>query len=75
MALRMRFEHRAHREHSRFGGIAGAAVGGAKIVVFVALVLLVISLVSTGFRGGFRRVRNLQPNGSFGDVAVIPMPP
>jgi uncharacterized membrane protein YtjA (UPF0391 family) len=38
-----------------FGGIAGAAVGIAKIVFFVALVLFVISLLSTGFRGGFRR--------------------
>jgi uncharacterized membrane protein YtjA (UPF0391 family) len=38
-----------------FGGIAGAAVGIAKIAFFVALVLFVISLLSTGFRGGFGR--------------------
>jgi uncharacterized membrane protein YtjA (UPF0391 family) len=38
-----------------FGGIAGAAVGIAKIVVFVALALFVISLLTTGFRGGFGR--------------------
>jgi uncharacterized membrane protein YtjA (UPF0391 family) len=38
-----------------FGGIAGAAVGIAKIVFFVALVLFVISLLTTGFRGGFGR--------------------
>ena len=38
-----------------FGGIAGAAVGIAKIVFFIALVLFVISLLATGFRGGFGR--------------------
>lgn len=38
-----------------FGGIAGAAVGIAKIVFFVALVLFVISLLAGGFRGGFGR--------------------
>jgi uncharacterized membrane protein YtjA (UPF0391 family) len=38
-----------------FGGIAGAAVGIAKIVFFVALVLFVISLLAGGMRGGFRR--------------------
>jgi len=39
----------------RFGGIAGAAVGIAKIVFFVALVLFVISLIARGMRGGFGR--------------------
>jgi uncharacterized membrane protein YtjA (UPF0391 family) len=38
-----------------FGGIAGAAVGIAKIVFFIALVLFVISLLFGGFRGGFGR--------------------
>jgi uncharacterized membrane protein YtjA (UPF0391 family) len=38
-----------------FGGIAGAAVGTAKIVFFVALVLFLISLLFGGFRGGFSR--------------------
>ena len=38
-----------------FGGIAGAAVGMAKIVFFVALVLLVVSLLFGGLRGGFGR--------------------
>ncbi len=38
-----------------FGGIAGAAVGIAKIVFFVALVLFLISLLAGGFRGGFGR--------------------
>ena len=38
-----------------FGGIAGAAVGIAKIVFFMALVLLVISLIVGGMRGGFGR--------------------
>jgi uncharacterized membrane protein YtjA (UPF0391 family) len=38
-----------------FGGIAGAAVGIAKIIFFIALVLFVISLLSAGFRGGFGR--------------------
>ena len=37
-----------------FGGIAGAAVGLAKIVFFVALVLFLISLVFGFSRGGFR---------------------
>jgi uncharacterized membrane protein YtjA (UPF0391 family) len=37
-----------------FGGIAGAAVGMAKIVFFVALVLFLISLVF-GFSRGSRR--------------------
>ena len=36
-----------------FGGIAGAAVGSAKIVFFVALALFVISLIARGMRGGF----------------------
>ncbi|HUC48625.1 MAG TPA: DUF1328 family protein [Xanthobacteraceae bacterium] len=38
-----------------FGGIAGAAIGIAKIVFFVALALFVISLLAGGMRGGFRR--------------------
>ncbi len=38
-----------------FGGIAGAAVGIAKIVFFVALVLFLISLIAGGLRGGFGR--------------------
>ena len=38
-----------------FGGIAGAAVGIAKIVFFVALVLFIISLIAGGMRGGFGR--------------------
>jgi uncharacterized membrane protein YtjA (UPF0391 family) len=36
-----------------FGGIAGAAVGIAKIVFVVALVLFLLSLVYGGFRGSF----------------------
>jgi uncharacterized membrane protein YtjA (UPF0391 family) len=36
-----------------FGGIAGAAVGIAKIVFFVALILFVVSLIFGGMRGGF----------------------
>jgi uncharacterized membrane protein YtjA (UPF0391 family) len=38
-----------------FGGIAGTAVGLAKIIFFVALVLFVISLVFGGMRGSFGR--------------------
>jgi uncharacterized membrane protein YtjA (UPF0391 family) len=38
-----------------FGGIAGTAVGLAKIVFFVAIVLFLISLIFGGLRGGFRR--------------------
>jgi uncharacterized membrane protein YtjA (UPF0391 family) len=38
-----------------FGGIAGAAVGMAKIVFFVALVLFLVSLLAGGLRGGFGR--------------------
>ena len=38
-----------------FGGIAGAAVGIAKIIFFVALVLFVISLIVGGMRGGLGR--------------------
>jgi uncharacterized membrane protein YtjA (UPF0391 family) len=38
-----------------FGGIAGAAIGIAKIVFFVALALFVISLLTHGLRGGFGR--------------------
>jgi uncharacterized membrane protein YtjA (UPF0391 family) len=37
-----------------FGGIAGTAVGLAKIVFFLALVLFLISLLFGGFRGRFR---------------------
>jgi uncharacterized membrane protein YtjA (UPF0391 family) len=38
-----------------FGGIVAAAVGIAKIIFFVAIVLFLISLVFGGFRGGFGR--------------------
>jgi uncharacterized membrane protein YtjA (UPF0391 family) len=38
-----------------FGGIAGTAVGLAKIIFVVALVLLVVSLIFGGMRGGFGR--------------------
>jgi uncharacterized membrane protein YtjA (UPF0391 family) len=38
-----------------FGGIAGTAVGLAKIVFLVAMVLLVISLIFGGMRGSFGR--------------------
>jgi uncharacterized membrane protein YtjA (UPF0391 family) len=38
-----------------FGGIAGAAVGMAKIVFVVALVLFLISLIAGGMRGSFSR--------------------
>jgi len=38
-----------------FGGIAGAAVGIAKIVFVVALVLFLISLIAGGMRGSFSR--------------------
>ena len=38
-----------------FGGIAVTAVGMAKIVFFIALVLLLISLLFGGLRGGFDR--------------------
>ncbi len=37
-----------------FGGIAGAAVGMAKIVFFVALVMFLISLVFGFSRGSLR---------------------
>ena len=37
------------------GGIAGAAVGIAKIVFLVALVLFVLSLIAGGMRSGFGR--------------------
>jgi uncharacterized membrane protein YtjA (UPF0391 family) len=44
-----------------FGGIAGAAVGIAKIVFFVALVLFLISLIfggsAAGLAGGSKAVR------------------
>jgi uncharacterized membrane protein YtjA (UPF0391 family) len=36
-------------------GIAGAAVGIAKAVFFVALLLFLISLLAGGMRGGFGR--------------------
>ena len=38
-----------------FGRIAGATVGIAKIVFFVAIVLFLISLIAGGMRGGFGR--------------------
>jgi uncharacterized membrane protein YtjA (UPF0391 family) len=38
-----------------FGGIAGAAVGIAKIIFFVALVLFLVSLIFGGMRGSFGR--------------------
>ena len=38
-----------------FGGIAGAAVGIAKIVFFIAIVLFLVSLIAGGLRGSFRR--------------------
>ncbi len=38
-----------------FGGIAGAAVGIAKIVFVVALVLFVVSILAGGLRGGLGR--------------------
>ena len=38
-----------------FGGIAFAAVGIAKIVFFVAIVLFLLSLIFGGLRGGFGR--------------------
>jgi uncharacterized membrane protein YtjA (UPF0391 family) len=39
-----------------FGGIAGVAVGTAKIVFIVALALFLISLVAGGMRGFGRRM-------------------
>jgi uncharacterized membrane protein YtjA (UPF0391 family) len=38
-----------------FGGIAGTAVGLAKIVFVVALMLFVVSLIFGGMRGSFSR--------------------
>ncbi len=38
-----------------FGGIAGTAVGFAKIIFVVALVLFIVSLIFGGLRGGFGR--------------------
>jgi uncharacterized membrane protein YtjA (UPF0391 family) len=38
-----------------FGGIAGTAVGFAKIIFMVALVLFVVSLIFGGVRGSFSR--------------------
>jgi uncharacterized membrane protein YtjA (UPF0391 family) len=38
-----------------FGGIAGTAVGFAKIIFLVAIILFLVSLVFGGYRGGFGR--------------------
>jgi uncharacterized membrane protein YtjA (UPF0391 family) len=38
-----------------FGGIAGTAVGFAKIIFVVALVLFIVSIIFGGLRGGFGR--------------------
>ena len=38
-----------------FGGIAATAVGLAKIIFFVALVLFLVSLIFGGMRGSFGR--------------------
>jgi uncharacterized membrane protein YtjA (UPF0391 family) len=38
-----------------FGGIAGAAVGMAKLVFFIAIVLFLVSLIFGGYRGGYWR--------------------
>ena len=38
-----------------FGGIAGAAVGMAKLVFFIAIVLFLVSLIFGVFRGGYWR--------------------
>ena len=43
-----------------FGGIAGAAVGFAKIIFLVSLVLLLVSLLFGGLRGGFGRPLDLK---------------
>jgi uncharacterized membrane protein YtjA (UPF0391 family) len=37
-----------------FGGIAGAAVGMAKLIFYIALILFLISLIFGYSRGGFR---------------------
>jgi uncharacterized membrane protein YtjA (UPF0391 family) len=37
-----------------FGGIAGAAVGIAKIIFMIAIVLFLVSLLAGGMRGSFR---------------------
>lgn len=39
-----------------FGGIAGTAVGLAKIIFFIAIVLFLISLLVGAGRGSFRRL-------------------
>ncbi len=39
-----------------FGGIAGTAIGIAKIIFFVAIILFALSLVSSLFRGGGPRI-------------------
>ena len=38
-----------------FGGIAGAAVGIAKIIFYIAIILFLVSLITGFARGGFRR--------------------
>jgi uncharacterized membrane protein YtjA (UPF0391 family) len=38
-----------------FGGIAGTAVGFAKLVFLMAIILFLVSLVFGGYRGGFGR--------------------
>jgi len=38
-----------------FGGIAGAAVGIAKIIFMIAIVLFLVSLLAGGMRGSFGR--------------------
>ena len=38
-----------------FGGIAGAAVGIAKIIFYIAIILFLISLITGFARGGFHR--------------------
>ena len=38
-----------------FGGIAGAAVGIAKIVFLIAIVLFLVSILVGGMRGSFSR--------------------
>jgi uncharacterized membrane protein YtjA (UPF0391 family) len=38
-----------------FGGLAGAAVGIAKIIFIIAIILFLISLIAGGMRGGLGR--------------------
>jgi uncharacterized membrane protein YtjA (UPF0391 family) len=40
-----------------FGGIAGTAIGLAKVIFYVAIILFLISLVFGYSRGGFRSLR------------------